>query len=226
MVNEDQFELLTVVLRKFQEIKVLSELMLIGSWCLQFYRYHFERPETLPAFRTLDVDFLIPHASRIKTEIDIPEILRKEGFAPTYNRSNGIVKYNHKELQIEFLVPELGKGGDRAREIKSLHINAVALRYLNLLLDYPLTVNYEGLRVRVPEPAAFALHKLIISQRRLNKAKQKTDLEMAKGLLQFLYERPKEKKRVLTILESLPEKWRKSILEVAAIHFPRIQGTG
>ena len=79
MAKEKQFDLLLVVLRKFQEAGILTDLMLIGSWCLQFYRYHFDHPEKLPAFRTLDVDFLIPHASRIKTEVNVPEILRKEG---------------------------------------------------------------------------------------------------------------------------------------------------
>lgn len=222
MAKEEQFEILLTVLRKFQEVGILTDLMLIGSWCLQFYRYHFEQPEKLPVFRTLDVDFLIPHASRIKTEVDVPEILRKEGFAPTYNRSSGIVKYNHRELQVEFLVPELGKGGDRVQEIKNLHIKAVALRYLNLLLDYPLFVNYEGLRIRVPEPAAFALHKFIISQRRINKEKQKTDLEMAKGLLNFLFERPKEMDRVKAILKTFPVKWRKSVLEVTKTHFQQL----
>lgn len=168
------------------------------------------------------MDFLIPHASRIKVEVDVPELLKKEGFAPTFNRASGIVKYNHKELQVEFLVPELGKGGDVCREIKNLRVKAVALRYLTLLLDYPLFVDYEGLRVRVPEPAAFALHKLIISQRRQNKNKQKTDLEMAVGLLQFLYERPVEISRVKAILESLPPKWRGNLLSVSKRYFPEL----
>ena len=39
------------------------------------------------------------------------------------------MKYNHRELQVEFLVPELGKANDQPREIKKFHINAVALRY-------------------------------------------------------------------------------------------------
>jgi len=222
MAKEEQFEILLTVLRKFQEAGILTDLMLIGSWCLQFYRYHFENPEKLPVFRTLDVDFLIPHASKIKAEVDVPEILRKEGFAPTYNRSSGIVKYNHKELQVEFLVPELGKGGDRAREIKNLHIKAVALRYLNMLLEYPLLVNYEGLQIRVPEPATFALHKLIISARRLNKEKQKSDLETSVGLLDFLYSRPNEVKRIKSILKALPKKWLETILAISKKHSPNL----
>ena len=59
MAEEEQFKILLQLLRKFQRARILNDLMLIGSWCLQFYRYHFERPETLPAFRTLDGGF--PH---------------------------------------------------------------------------------------------------------------------------------------------------------------------
>ena len=56
MAEKEQFEILLKVLKRFQEAGILKDLMLIGSWCLQFYRYHFEDPERLPAFRTLDVD--------------------------------------------------------------------------------------------------------------------------------------------------------------------------
>ena len=200
--------------------RILNELMLIGSWCLQFYRYHFENPERFPASRTLDVDILVPHANKIRTEADIPEILKREGFTPTFNRANGIVKYNHRELQVEFLVPELGKGNDKPREIKKLHIKAVALRYLNLLLDYQLIVKYEGLEVRVPEPAAFGLHKLIISQRRTNKEKQKADLRMAIGVLDFLGSKPNEVTRMKSILDSLPKKWQRTVRATYEKYYP------
>ena len=226
MSKDDQFEILLLVLRRFQEKRILKELMLIGSWCLQFYRYHFENPEKLPAFRTLDVDFLIPHASKIKTEANIPEILKNEGFVSIYNRASDIVKYNHKELQVEFLVPELGRGGERSREIKNLHIKAIALRYLNMLLDRPLLVHYEGLQVRVPEPAAFALHKLIVSEERKNKEKQKSDLETALGLLDYLYGKPHEVSRIKTILKSLPKSWVETIHSIAEKRYPKLAETG
>lgn len=38
---------------------------------------------------------------------------------------------------MEFLIPELGRDYDKAREVKKLYINAQGLRYLNLLADYP-----------------------------------------------------------------------------------------
>ena len=221
MAEKGQFEILLQVLRRFQEADVLKDLMLIGSWCLQFYRYYFEKPERLPAFRTLDVDFLIPHAGKIKTEVNIPEILKQEGFVPSFNRSNDIVKYDHQELRVEFLVPELGKGG-RAREIKSLHVKAVPLRYLNLLMDYPLMLKHEGLEVRVPEPAVFALHKLIVSSRRLKAEKSAKDLEAAVGILDFLWDRPREIEKIKRILKGMPPSWRKLIASVADKHYPPV----
>ncbi len=68
MGSDEQFELLIQLLRKFEKAGVLDDFMLIGSWCLRFYRFHFENPGALPAFRTMDVDFLIPypHSFHIK----------------------------------------------------------------------------------------------------------------------------------------------------------------
>jgi hypothetical protein len=191
MPKEEQFDLLLQVLKEFDRAGILKQLMLIGSWCLQFYRFHFEDPEALPAFRTMDVDFLIPSPNQIKNEIDVPAILKSRGFVPTFNRSNSIVKYDHPELRLEFLVPEIGKGHHGPQEIRKLHIRAQGLRYLNFLTAYPRVISYQKLSVCVPEPAVFALHKLIISARRLNQSKQKSDLDTAVGLLDFLYARPK-----------------------------------
>ena len=222
MEKKEQFEILLRVLRRFQKAGVLDELILIGSWCLYFYRFHFQDTPSIPPVRTMDVDFLIPHISRIRKEIDIPVILKEEGFLPVFNRSNGIVKYNHPDLLVEFLLPELGKGGERAREIKNLHIKAVALRYLNLLLDHPLSVKYEGLEVRVPDPAVFALHKLIVSSRRAKAEKRAKDLEAAIGLLDFLWDRPGEIERMKKIVGSMPQTWRTLIRSVADKHYPPV----
>ncbi len=225
MAREEQFELLLQVLKKFQQAGVLNSFMLIGSWCLQFYQFHFENPRALPVFRTMDVDFLIPNPNQIKDEVDVPTLLKEEGFVLTFNRSSGIVKYDHPELRVEFLVPEMGRGYGGPLEIKKLHIKAQGLRYLNLLTTHPQLISYKGLQVRVPKPAVFALHKLIISARRLNQSKQKSDLETAVGLLDFLYSRPNEIARIKSVLRTLPHKWVKTILSVSEKHFPRLNET-
>ena len=105
MARKEQFEILLRVLRRFHETGV-------------------QDPPSIPPVRTLDVDFLIPHASRVRKEADIPAILKEEGFLPVFNRSSGVVKYNHPELLVEFLVPELGEGASHAHEDKRLNIKA------------------------------------------------------------------------------------------------------
>jgi hypothetical protein len=122
-------------------------------------------------------------------------------------------------------VPEIGRGQDGSVAIKSLCINAQSLRYLDLLVDCPRLISFEGLQIRVPEPAVFALHKLIVSSRRMKKEKQKSDLETGVGLLEFLYSRPDEIKRIKSILLTIPKKWSKTILSVSAKYFPRLNQT-
>ena len=226
MEKNDQVSLLFKILKRFSENGVLEQGMLIGSWCLHFYRNEFQRFDLLPAIRTLDVDFLIPHPGRIKKSVDIPALLKEEGFVPIINFSNGLVRYQHPDLLLEFLAPELGRGFDKPRDIRPRHIQAAEIRFLNFLTENPKKVRYQGITVTMPNPAVFALHKLIVSSRRAKKEKREKDLSMAVGILELLFKDPKEKKRVKEVLASLPAKWRKIILSVSAKHFPALNSDG
>ncbi len=220
-----QFKVLLAILEKFDAAGILGDMMLIGSWCLYFYRLEFEKPHAFPAIRTLDVDFLIPDRQRLKREADVPALLKGMGFVSTFSRSSGIVVYDHEELRVEFLTPELGRGDHKAQEVKKLHVNAIALRYLNLLTEYPKIIRYHNFDIKVPEPAVFALHKLIVSARRLNKEKTAKDLEAAISLLDFLYTKPVEVERIKAILEAVPKKWLQTMLLISKKHFPRLNET-
>lgn len=224
MGRNDQVDLLLRILKRFSETGVLDQCMLIGSWCLHLYRSEFKKPDLLPAIRTMDVDFLIPHPGQIRKLVDIPELLKEEGFIPLMNYSNGLVRYQHPDLLVEFLVPELGRGFHKPRDIRPWHIQAQEIRYLNFLTKYPKKIQYQDMTVCVPEPSAFALHKLIVSSRRTKKDKREKDLEAAVGILEFLFKDPKEEKRVRMILAELPLKWRKTILTVSRKHFPALNG--
>ena len=136
------------------------------------------------------------------------------------NFSNGLVRYQHPDLLVEFLAPELGRGYHKPRDIRAWQIQAQELRYLNFLTAFPEEIRYQSMTVCVPEPAAFALHKLIISSRRTKKDKQEKDLAAAVGVLEFLFKDPKEKARVKAVLAKVPVNWRKTILSVSAKHFP------
>lgn len=192
---------------------ILEDIILIGSWCHYFYKDYFSNAPEIPLLRTLDVDFLIPNPPRIQKEVNIPEILRNLNFIPLHNYITGYTKYVHPELELEFLIADLGKGkGNEPYQIPKLHINAQGLRFLNLLQSHTINVKYLDITVVVPEPAAYVLHKFIIYERRSSKGKQLRDLLSAKEIGEFLLKNKTQKKKILDIFSSLPKKWRKTIL--------------
>lgn len=193
---------------------VLEDIILIGSWCHYFYKIYFSNAPEIPLLRTMDIDFLIPNPPKIQREINIPEILENLDFMPSHNYLTEHTKYVHPELELEFLIADLGRGkGNKPYQIPKLHINAQGLRFLNLLQSYTLKIKYENMSIMVPEPAAYVLHKFIIYERRLNKEKQIRDLYSAKEIGEFLLQNKIQQKKILDIFNELPIKWQKTILK-------------
>lgn len=200
-------------LNVLEKAGVLEDIILIGSWCHYFYRVYFSNAQEIPLLRTLDIDFLIPNPPKIHKDVNIPEILETLDFVSSHDYLTGYTKYVHPELELEFLIADLGRGkGNKPYEIPKLHINAQGLRFLNLLQWYTIKIEYENVNVIVPEPAAYVLHKFIIQERRLNKEKQKRDLLSAKEIGEFLLQNKTQQKKITEIFNSLPAKWQKLVL--------------
>ena len=199
------------VLENLQKASALDYLILIGSWCQYFYALYFSNPPEIPEVRTLDLDFLILSQRKIKKDINIPAILKALDFEPIINYPSGLIKYDHPDLAVEFLVPELGRSRNKPYEIKKLHINAQGLRFLNLLSNNLTTISTTEIKVTVPEPAAYVLHKFIISRRRLKEEKAEKDLNAAREIGEFLLGKPEQRKKLRGIFKSLPKKWQDKI---------------
>ena len=146
MTDSGQFEIVLQVLKRFQAAGILDRLVLIGSWCLYFYRHGLGLLEGLPALRTTDVDFLVPRPFRFEKATDVPAILEGLGFAPTFHGMSGLAVYDHPELRLEFLVPEIGRGSSEPVAIHGLQVKAQGIRYLNFLSSYVITVFITTLR--------------------------------------------------------------------------------
>jgi hypothetical protein len=85
-----------------------------------------------------------------------------------------------------------------------------------------MEITHKGIKVRLPEPSAYILHKFIIQGRRKNKDKQKRDLTAAVEIGEFLLEDEVQKKKLTETFTSLPKKWQSTIKRNLEIHSPGI----
>jgi len=101
-----QFTLFDKTIQRLGDSGILSDIILIGSWCLYFYRISFNNDEDIPILRTLDIDFLIKNPPDITRTVDLSQILKVIGFIEEFSLLQGFSKFMHPELEIEFLTPE------------------------------------------------------------------------------------------------------------------------
>ena len=112
---EENYKLLSAVLKELQRAGILKHLVLAGSWCQYFYRILFDMSSEIPLLRTTDIDLLVPNPAGIKENIDIPQLLTSLGFDARFDYKTGLIKYVHPDLEIQFITP--GVAGE-----KTLHM--------------------------------------------------------------------------------------------------------
>jgi len=207
---KNQYDFCLEVLRRLQKASVLDQIVIIGSWCIYFYRNYFIDTEYSSSIRTRDIDFLVPIPTRFKKKTDIPELLKDLGFIEDFHRK-GLIRLNHPELIIEFLVPEKGRERDTPYPLPELGINAQALRFLDFLIDNTIKLEVDKLKLNLPHPAAFGLHKIIISSRRIKEVKRIKERQEALRILKILIKKGEEGK-IKSLFESMPRRWRTKVI--------------
>lgn len=213
-MEKKQRELCFEILRRFNKAGLLKDIILIGSWSAYFYNEYFAGTPYLEraALKTRDIDFLIDDPAKIRHEVNVPELVRDLGFVIIYKGNKGYMKLEHPDLLLEFLVLEKGRGVDKPFPLPKLGINAVALRFLNFLSSNTIKVKIEDFYVILPHPANFALHKLIIFQRRLRQDKAIKDKAIAIEILKSLIDKG-ESSIIKQVFNSIPQKWQKKVLK-------------
>jgi hypothetical protein len=193
------------ILRVFERNRLWDERVeLIGSWCFLLYQKHFG-VKSFP-LRTVDIDFLIPLPYKAKKKIDLVGLLEPLGFKTGFN-SDGSIYLWSADLKIEFLTPERGRGENKAKEIKNLSLKAIPLRFVDILLKDPVMVKEDGIEIAIPNPAAFAIHKILISARRKKPEKKHKDFEQALYVLEAI-----DLAEVRRLYQTFPKTWKKSVL--------------
>ncbi|MBX3532706.1 MAG: hypothetical protein KF849_19075 [Rhizobiaceae bacterium] len=117
---------------------------------------------------------------------------------------------------VEFLTPAFGE--ETIRDLPALGVSAQALNYLNFLIAEPIhaaAIYRSGVLVQVPRPERYAIHKLIIADRRRDGAgslKASKDREQAAFLVEAMAEdRPDDLRRAYVTAMEVGPRWREHI---------------
>jgi hypothetical protein len=118
-----------------------------------------------------------------------------------------------KELSVDLLTPMLGKPNSDPTHISFLNTYAAPVRFLEYLLEdvqQAIIIAKNGILVNVPAPARFALHKLVVSERRdvASQTKSKKDIDQAVQLLDWLQQtRPGDVSLAYESAKKMPTKF-------------------
>lgn len=208
---QKNFDLVHNLLAKLQRAGVLDSIILIGSWCSLFYENYFSHQKYIPFIKTTDIDFLVPTPSKLHGKIDVAELLKDDGFGVRHSNS-GFIILVHKELTIEFLVPDRGKGLKVPYPLPQFGLNAQPLRYLDFLAQNTMSVESHGIKVTVPHPAAYGIHKLIVSERRMSEEKMVKDRDSGLFVLRALIKKG-ESDTIKRMFNSMIPSWQKKVLD-------------
>jgi hypothetical protein len=208
----DQSELVDRILGALSSEGLIEKFIVVGSWCMYFYKHRFGPALSLLPWRTRDIEFNISNLRRASRPVDVTALFQHLDFVISFS-GKGFVVFEHPQLIVEFLVPEKGRGTDGPCEFRGFNINAQPLRFLSLLEDEVITIDYNGFPVRTPHPACFALHKLIISSKRTMPDKAQKDREQACAVWDMLVTLG-ESEKLSSVYSSMPRPWQKIVNKV------------
>ncbi|WP_054302881.1 GSU2403 family nucleotidyltransferase fold protein [Gemmobacter sp. LW-1] len=125
-------------------------------------------------------------------------------------------RQNRGEALVEFLTPAFGD--ETVKPLPALGVSAQALNYLNYLIADPIpaiALYRSGVLVQIPRPERFAIHKLIVADRRrggVDQAKARKDRGQAAFLIGILaQDRPDDLAEALAEAQARGPRWRQRI---------------
>lgn len=134
-------------------------------------------------------------------EEDLSDVFDTLKFVPVPSLNKGEVwrwAQTKRQTLVEFLTPSF-REDEGLRPLRALGVSAQSLHYLNYLIADPISVPFlyrSGVLVQVPRPERYAIHKLIVADRRRDgetTQKSEKDRQQAAFLINVLaQERPED----------------------------------
>ncbi|MFN4156272.1 MAG: GSU2403 family nucleotidyltransferase fold protein [Paracoccaceae bacterium] len=153
-----------------------------------------------------------------RTEPPVHDVLRDFAFDPVPALDNAPAwrwRQTRGQALVEFLTPAFGDEG--IRPLAALGVTAQALHHLNYLIAEPIhaaLVYRSGVLVQIPRPERFAIHKLIVAERREGRDRIKAQKDRAQaGLLiaALAEDRPDDLALAYRDAMALGPKWRERL---------------
>ena len=176
--------------------------------------------------RTQDIDILASAVLEVvigRIEADLPATLESlnMGFLPVpgldSRKPETSFKVRGKTLRVDLLTPARGRRDDAPVHIPRLKASAQPLDFLDYLLESPVAapiVNGGATMVKIPDPARFALHKLIVSVDRsiAMQSKAGKDRQQAGEMIEVLIQdRPGDIELAVESINRRPQGWHKKL---------------
>ncbi|WP_170576342.1 nucleotidyltransferase family protein [Ruegeria atlantica] len=157
------------------------------------------------AAETDDLDIAsFEHLSVVLGDFDDTQLVdafSKMKFDPVPVRNKGKIwkwRQTDRETLVEFLIPSFG-GNEKVRDLPALGVSAQCHQFLDYLIADPIQAPLlyrSGALIRIPRPERFAIHKLIIADRRRGCSdawKSRKDRAQAEFLIEVLHQdRPED----------------------------------
>lgn len=216
---------------------------LVGTAAFRLYEGELGiRLTTDQAAMTLDIDIAsferLSFALEDTVETDLATVFEELDFTPVPTLDHGQAwrwRQASGGTLVEFLTPSFSQD-EGLRPLPALGVTAQSLHHLNYLIAEPMNaaaVYRNGVLVQVPRPERYAIHKLIVADRRRDGrhgAKARKDLMQAELLIRVLaQDRPEDLLQAYTDALSRGPRWRERIKrslnrsEVAARGLGRLQ---
>lgn len=154
-----------------------------------------------------------------RVETDLAETFRTLEFEPVPGiRSTSVWKWRQSTsaAMVEFLTPSF-RAEEDIRPLPALGVAAQSLHFLNFLIAEPIkavALYRAGVLVQIPRPEAYAIHKLIVADRRAgaDRLKARKDMTQAALLIEGLAEdRPGELREAYADAMGRGPQWRAHI---------------
>lgn len=183
----------------------LRDLVFVGGWAHRLLALHeLASPLNFQPLMTPDTDIATPPRLRARGP-SIRHLLRENGFKEELSgdETPPISEYRLGEedgaLYIEFLAPQQGgpnrRDGTSDATVDVAGVTAQKLKYLEILLTEPwllrlndgngFPLGNEGASVKVPNPAAYLMHKVLVLPERKQEKQAKDILYIHDTLLMF-----------------------------------------